>query len=380
MLRDTGSSVRIYSLAKSLAKLGHEVHLVIPGKSVTYNTTIDGLVIHSINGICPKTVLNLLSGLLGVLRSSSLLVYDFLFAVRAYSIILRSDIIQIEQPWSGGLMIPLVKILKKPFVVDSHDVFQSLRVRHTSILRRTLEIFLERIAYKFADVILTVSKEDKEFLIRCGIKESDIEVLPNGVDTETFKPLPDATYASNQHELRGYYKVIFVGNMEYLPNQEAVRAIAFDLAPKIQTKINNVKFLIVGRAPLKLDSPNLFFTGVVKNLAEILASSDVAIAPLFHGSGTRLKLLEYFSCGLPVVSTTLGAQGLEVKDGKNTLIADDMNDFAAKVTRLLEDRTLSTRLGKTAREFAIAKYDWRKIGRRLNKVYYTLLSGKPDTN
>ena len=125
---------------------------------------------------------------------------------------------------------------------------------------------------------------------------------------------------------------------------------------------------------------NLTFTGVVYNVAEYLAASDVAIAPLFHGSGTRLKILEYFSCGLPVVSTSAGVEGLEVKNGVNVLIEDDLNEFAVKVIELLKKGALSTRLGKAARELVVNKYDWKKIARQLNTVYQNLLFGTNNKN
>lgn len=378
MQKSTGASVRIYYLAKSLAGLGHEVHIVIPGHKTTCEW-IDRVVIHSINGLCPNRVLKFFSSLLGVLRSTSLLFYDFLFILRTCRIILQSDVIQVEEPWAGGLIIPLLtKIFRKTFIVDSHDAFQALRI-NKKILRKILEIFVEKITYKCADIILVVSEKEKNFLIKYGIQKGKIVIIPNGVDIEAFKDVFDTTYVQNRYNLKNFYKVVFVGNMEYLPNQEAVRIIALSLAPRIQSQISNVKFLIVGRVPSNFDpQSNLIFTGVVKNVNEFLAASDVAIAPLFHGSGTRLKILEYFSYGLPVVSTTIGIEGLEVKNGVNALIEDDINEFANKVIKLLKDETLSRRLGKAARELVVSKYDWRKIGKQLNAVYYTLLSNRAD--
>jgi len=119
----------------------------------------------------------------------------------------------------------------------------------------------------------------------------------------------------------------------------------------------------------------LTFSGVVENVAELLNASDIAIAPLLHGSGTRLKILEYFSCGLPVVSTTVGVEGLDIKSQVNVLIEDDMNEFALKVTKLLKDRALSMRLGKAARELVLNKYDWKNIAGKLDMIYHNLLFG-----
>lgn len=373
MLKDIGPSIRIYNLAKGLASLDHKVHIIIPKDRVTHEY-VDGLVVHGIKGFCPKVILEIFGKLLGVSRSTSLLFYDLLFISRTAGIIRDSDVVQIEQQAAGGLLIPIiVRILKKPLVVDCHDAFQALRVKHTSMIRKIFETFLEKIAYKYASVILSVSEREKDCLISYGIGQRNIEVIPNGVDTEAFNSLSDVTQRQCQYSSRNFHTVIFVGNMEYLPNQEALQVIASEIAPKVRNEINSTEFIIVGRTPAKMELPNLTFTGVVANVAELLVVSDVAIAPLFHGSGTRLKILEYFSCGLPVVSTTVGVEGLDVENEVHCLIEDDMNAFAVKVIKLLKNRELSMRLGKAARDLVVNRYDWKKIAEQLNTVYHNLL-------
>ena len=107
---------------------------------------------------------------------------------------------------------------------------------------------------------------------------------------------------------------------------------------------------------------------------EILSFSDVAVAPLFQGSGTRLKILEYFSCRLPVVSTSIGAEGIDIKDGVNIFIEDDVDRFALRIIELLEDRQLSSVVGTAARELAKTTYDWKYIVQKLENDFYNLLS------
>jgi len=163
-------------------------------------------------------------------------------------------------------------------------------------------------------MILVVSKEDEAILVEYGIPRGKIAIIPNGVDTRAFSPILDTAQIQERRNLKDFHKVVFVGNMEYFPNQEAVQVIIKRLAPQIQSKIGNVKFIIIGRTSKKMNSPDIIFTGRVESVAKYLTASDVAIAPLFHGSGTRLKILEYFSCGLPVVSTSVGVEGLPVKN------------------------------------------------------------------
>lgn len=374
MLKNTGAPIRTYYLAKSLAALGHEVHIVIPAEKETFEWA-HGVTLHGITGILPRRVLRFLSIIVGVSKASSLFLYDLSFIIRSRHIILRSNIVQAEGAVSSALITLFAKkVFKRPVVVDSHDAFQALRIKYQSSLRKILEIFLEKTTYKCADLILAVSEKDKEFLVKQGICRDKIVVIPNGVDTEAFEPSLKADKAQTIYNLNGPFQVVFVGNMEYLPNQEAANIITSRIAPKVLRHINNTKFLMIGRASLKpiVNSINVIFTGVVDNVAEFLSASDVAIAPLLQGSGTRLKILEYFSCGLPVVSTSTGAEGLDIKNEVNILIEDDMDKFAMKIVDLLKSKELRERIGKAARDLVMKKYDWRIIGKQLDAVYVGL--------
>jgi glycosyltransferase involved in cell wall biosynthesis len=374
LLKDTGGSVRTYYLAKSLAELGHEVHIIVPGNRETFEWA-HKVTVHGVNGLLPKWILIFFSKLVGVQRATSLFLYDLSFALRSRRIILNSDVIQAEGPVSSALITLCVKtIFKKPFIVDCHDTFQATRIKYQNTLRKIIEIFLEKIVYEHAELILTVSEKDKELLIKNGICQYKILVIPNGVDTEAFAPSLDVTEINTRYDLKDFYKVVFLGNMEYLPNQEAANVIASNIAPRILNQMSKVKFLMVGRVPPKIltNSSDLIFTGVVKNVAEFLAASDIAIAPLLEASGTRLKILEYFSCSLPVVSTSKGAEGLDIENGVNILIEDDMEEFASRIIDLLENEDLRKKLGKAARELAIEKYDWRIVGRKLDAVFCLL--------
>jgi glycosyltransferase involved in cell wall biosynthesis len=374
MQKDTGPSVRIYNLAKGVAALGNEVRVVMP-KETNISDCIEGVEVYGFRGLYPKIVLKALKKLVGVARSTSLYFYDLLFISRVSRLIRESDVVQIEQQTAGGLLIPFIKIvLKRPVVVDCHDVFQALRVKHTNAMRKFIETFLERLAYRYGDMVLTVSEKEKEYLVSCGVRKHNIRVIPNGVDTEIFNGSSESSGIRNRYGLKGFRTVIFVGNMEYFPNWEAVQLIASEIAPRVLREIKKTKFLIVGRTLKKIDSSNLFFTDVVDNVAVLLGVSDVAIAPLLHGSGTRLKILEYFSCGLPVVSTTVGAEGLDVTDGVHILIADGVDLFASRVVDLLKDNALSKKLGKAARDLVVDKYDWMKVAKKLAILYLGFLA------
>lgn len=368
-LKNTGAAIRIYYLAKSLASLDNEIKIIIPAGKGTFKWD-ERVILQSITGIIPRKFLKFFSNLIGVSKSESLFLYDLSFLFRSRYFIRDADIIQLEGAVTSALIIIVVKkIFKKFAVVDSHDAFQALRIEYKSGLRKNLEIFLEKVTYRYADLILAVSEIDKKILIKQGIQREKIVIIPNGVDTVSFTPKVEKI--NNSNDKNKMFQVIFVGNMEYLPNQEAASLIINQIAPKVLNRIKNVNFILIGRTPLKLKNnlKNITFTGVVDNVAGHLTASDVAIAPLLQGSGTRLKILEYFSCGLPVISTSVGAEGLDVTNNTNILIEDDVDGFVNSLVNILEDKELRRKMGVAARELVIKKYDWMIIGKQLNEIY-----------
>lgn len=379
MLRDTGYSVRIYNLAKNLARFGNKVSIIIPGRNITAKK-VHNLTVYEIKGFLPVWFLKVIGNLLGITKITSIYFYDPIFILRVGKILRHADIVQVEQQSTGVLLALITKLIwKKPVIADCHDVLQALRINCANKLRRILEFFLEIVVYKFVSLILVVSEKEKRLLISCGIKKPRIEVIPNGVDTEEFNMnnyVQSVSHVKEHYGLKGYHVVTFVGNMEYSPNREAVELISLKIAPSVRKTIENVKFLVIGRTSEKMNSADLIFTGRVENVAELLSTSDIAIAPLLHGSGTRLKILEYFSCSLPVVSTPIGVEGLDVKNGVHVLIANSVEEFSDNIIRLLKNKELALKMGKAARQFVIMKYDWRVIGEKLNEVYKKLI--QPD--
>lgn len=372
MQKDTGASVRIHNLAKGLATAGNEVKVILPKYRATCEF-IDGVTVHGLSGLSPRAMLEVLRKLLNVTRPTSLYFYDPFFAYRIGHLITQADIVQIEQQASGVLLIPFIKrVLKKPVVIDCHDVFQALRIRHTSTLRRILETFLEKLAYKNADLLLVVSENERQHLSSAGFQINKIMVVPNGADI-FFKNAFEGKEIQKKYGLEGCQIVVFVGNLAYLPNREAIQLISSVIAPRVLQEIENVKFVVVGKTQNEMHLPGIMFTGFVDDVADILRISDVAVAPLLHGSGTRLKILEYFSCGLPVVSTSVGADGLDVKNGYNIFIDDDLESFTLRIIELLKNKKMSIAMGKAARVLAETTYNWERITKELEKRLYSLV-------
>lgn len=375
MQEDAGYSVRTFNLAKGLAESGNIVNVVLP-KDRFAHEVVGGVSVYGFKGVIPRAMLEVLSKIMGISRPTSIYFYDFLFAFRIGRLIREVDVVQLEQQAPGGLLIPFIRtVLKRPVVLDCHDVFQTSRLQHAGMLRKILENFFEKLAYNSADLILTVSENEKKRLVSTGFGKRRIEVVPNGVDTKLFTVYGEQAEIRKKYGLEGFRTVIFVGNLEYWPNREAAQTLSSLIAPRILDSVKNSKFVVVGKSREKMKLPRLVFTGFVSDLPEILNASDVAVAPLFHGTGTRLKILEYFSCGLPVVSTSIGAEGLDVKDGVNIFIEDDMQNFALRVVELLKNANLASGMGKAGRKLVTSTYDWKYITYHLELLLSSLLSG-----
>ena len=192
-----------------------------------------------------------------------------------------------------------------------------------------------------------------------------IKIIPNGVDITHY--LPDFTSEAPAH-------LIYIGSMDWYPNEDAVAFFADEVLPLIQEKVSNVIFSIVGGNPSasvrKLaEREGVVVTGRVPEIKPYFAEATVFVVPLRIGSGTRLKILEALAMGKAIVSTTVGAEGLDLRDGEEIFIADEPTAFADAVTRLLMDSELRRRIGENGRARVEQDYDWRSIGEKLHGVY-----------
>ncbi len=154
--------------------------------------------------------------------------------------------------------------------------------------------------------------------------------------------------------------VIFVGRMDYPPNRDAIEAICGDIAPALP----QARFLLVGSNPPQIETPqNVIMVGQVDTVDPYLAVSDVAIVPLLRGSGTRIKILDAWAAGLPVISTSVGASGLTYTEGRDILVEDDLAAFPSRIDELFNSPMLMERLREGALAAALP-YSWEAIGER----------------
>jgi glycosyltransferase involved in cell wall biosynthesis len=171
---------------------------------------------------------------------------------------------------------------------------------------------------------------------------------------------------------------MFIGKMDYFPCTDAALFFSKDIFPLVQKGLPGTRLLIVGDNPppeiLQLDNELIHVTGRVKDILPYYQRSLVCVVPLRAAGGTRLKILEAMAFGRPVVSTTIGCEGLDVVDGEHLLVANHPEDFAEKTVRLLTERQLYQDITIAGRKLVVTKYDWNIIADRMMQIYTELVN------
>ncbi len=260
-----------------------------------------------------------------------------------------------------------------PVVLFQHNVETMLwrRMAHTekapwkkvsySIEAWKMASYETRALRRFQHVI-AVSDHDRNAML--GLSSGcSITVVPTGVDTDKYRASPSV---SGDPPV-----VLFTGSMDWEPNVDAVEFFCREIWPIVLSAFPNARFQIVGRTPSarvrSLTSASVEVTGTVPSITEYLRSATVVVVPLRIGGGTRLKIFEAMAMAKALVSTSIGAEGLDVRDGRDLMIADNAQSFAAAVVRLLKEPELRRSYEQAAATLA-ARYDWSQIARRFAEV------------
>ena len=278
------------------------------------------------------------------------------------------------------LAVYLDEFADSPKVIVNHNV-ESVRLERWFQSESNLikKIFLglqcgklrkfERSAMENFDSCVVVSEIDKQILQDMGVKNKKLYVVTNGTDTEFFKPTGRETIENS---------ILWIGNMGVHTNRDAVLYFWREIYPFIQKNNPEVKMIFVGTAPPKeiadaaTNNEQVRVTGFVDDIRPYIEEAAVMVVPIRIGSGTRLKILDAMGMGKAIVSTAVGCEGLNVSDGKDILIADDPEDFAAKTNGLLKDKETRHKLEVNARELA-KSYDWRQIQEKQEAIYQELV-------
>jgi glycosyltransferase involved in cell wall biosynthesis len=219
------------------------------------------------------------------------------------------------------------------------------------------------------DAVLAVSQEDAMTLAgRFGARRTIL--APNGVDTNFYRPMPG---------IEGSRDIVFTGAMDWAPNEDGALYFLSQVLPLVRSALPDVRFVIAGRKPsarlvaMTTGRSWVHVTGEVTDIRPWLAAGAVVVVPLRVGGGTRLKILEAMAMGRPVVSTSIGAEGLGLVPGDEIVLADDANSFAAEALRLLRRPDVGAALGRRGRERVVRDFDWRAVLSSVGPLYDDLV-------
>ena len=275
--------------------------------------------------------------------------------------------------------VNLPERLPCPSILFTHNVEAEIWRRHAetapnSIAGRLLHAQWSRMlrfegdALARFDRVLAVSDADRctfERLYPQSLRRPT-HVVQTGVDTSYFRPSPQVPDRAH---------LVFTGSMDWLPNEDGMVYFCREILPRIRSAEPGVTLSIIGRSPTPTvrrlaDEHGVVVTGRVDDVRPHIAGGSVYIVPLRIGGGTRLKIFEAMSMAKAVVSTTVGAEGLPVTDGRNILIADDPAAFADAVIRLIRDDRGRRALEEASRRLVVDRYDWSAVAQDFEKALF----------
>jgi len=261
-----------------------------------------------------------------------------------------------------------------PKILNTHNVELVIRKRHCEVERNIFKkayMYLqlsklekyELSALQAFDHILAVSENDKETM--AGYRSNPkprITVIPNGVDCDYCRPVTERSVPDS---------LIFTGSMDWIPNEDAMLYFLKEIFHLVKQKVPDISLTIVGRNPssrLQKECariPSVKLTGYVDDVRPFIAKSSLYIVPLRIGGGTRLKILEAMAMRKPVISTSIGSEGLDVEDKQNIVTADEPQKFAEGIVTLLRNGEEADRIAANGRKLVEERYDWNVVTQKL---------------
>jgi glycosyltransferase involved in cell wall biosynthesis len=371
---DTGGKIRSYNILRFLARQ-HEVTLLsyyggardsayeaairqeLPGAETIYTAALDATVLHqSLDYLrcLPKAAPFAVTKFTHPLVQKTLqqwleegrfdvAVCDFLSATLNFPRELKAPTVLFQHNVESSLWQRMARTETNPIKKLSFMVESAKMTRY------------ERASLRKFHHIIAVSEHDKQQMLETD-PTCEITVVPTGVDTQKFSVAPPSSVNPP--------RIVFTGSMDWEPNIDAIQYFCEQIWPGILAEFPTAVFQIVGRNPhakvQRLASSSVQVTGTVPSVSDYLRDASVVIVPLRIGGGTRLKIFEAMAMGKALVSTSIGAEGLDVESGRDLILADDAASFTNSILLLLRDAELRRRYEVAAVKLA-SQYDWSRI-------------------
>ena len=385
-----GGAVRLFNLIRRLSE--HcELHLIVFTREDHETAQQEALDPHTTSLHFHRWEPDFSRGRLGLEAPSQRLFQSDELARRIAQVLSeeRIDILQLEYTELGQYGLPQfsrVKVAMSEIDVafrslarrrreGFHERFESSRAFGHSYGDWMRQLHYELRVVRRADQVQMMSAEDADFLAAyLADGHRRLRVVPNAVDTDIYRPT-----AISERDRR----LLFVGNFEHLPNLDAIEHFFSDIWPEIQRQRPGTEISVVGaNAPDSLSRfgglEGVEVVGEVPDLAPYYRNHRALVAPIRAGSGTRLKILEAFACGAPVVSTSLGAEGIDARHEHHLLIADDSVGFARAAVSALDDDALCEKLSQNCRSLVEERYTWEASAALQLAGYEELLQMSSD--
>ncbi|GIW73119.1 MAG: hypothetical protein KatS3mg102_2661 [Planctomycetota bacterium] len=266
---------------------------------------------------------------------------------------------------------------RTPLVYHAHNVEYTLRLQRHGPLIAWLTRQAEGALFRRAALGTVVSEVDRaQITALYGVRPA---LLPNGVDAERFARVGAAELAAARRRYGlGPEAVLFMGLQGYPPNDRAVARLVHEIWPRVRARRPAAQLVLLGGYRARREQ-GIVCPGLVpwQEVPAVVRACALGVAPIDSGSGTRVKILEYGAAGLPVVATARAAEGLLLRDGEHLLVAEQDERFSAEIVRLLGERELAGRLGRSAQALVREHYDWPVLARRFAAELTALGAGPP---
>jgi glycosyltransferase involved in cell wall biosynthesis len=282
------------------------------------------------------------------------------------------DVLHVEGGYMGGLIPPNLPI---PKVLSLHDSWKlrcatmaqcsaTWRERLYYHILNQFEPGYERMVYPRFDHCVVVGGTDA-LAIRSIAPQCHVAVIPNGIDTEFYHPLPARLTSSS---------FVFHGNLEYAPNVQAASEFAREILPLIRRQVPLAEFHLVGAKPAPQIReiarwPGIRLSANLPDLRYALCSSRVYVCPMRYGTGVKNKLLEAMALGLPIISYPEAIKGIGCTSGKHLLVADDAEEFARLALDLLNNPERAEAIGRAARRLVVENFSWELRAEKFEELY-----------
>ena len=385
-----GGQIRIYNIYKNLAQKYNVTYICFGGSnSIEKNSVEKSLICENFLEIkVPKSRFHKnMDAVAGKLLGVSVDDITAMFLCKqnpeidalARECLEKSDLVILSHPY----MYPLIRdyVKNKPLIYESHNVEALLKksLLGSGLIRNYISNkvkIVEKDLSRRADSIFVTSKEDLNSIQELyELEENKIYVSPNGVDINTFEFLYKEGNPIKE-KIIDRPLVIFLGS-GHPPNVQAAKIILKEIAPKIK----EVYFLICGSVCWGIKNENkgknvgLAYEVTEEEKLELYRISDLAINPMTSGSGTNIKMLDYMSASLPVISTSIGARGLNLENYRNVIISE-IPEFPGKIREILKDKQLYENISSAGRKVVEKEYNWNTIASHMCGILDVVLEKK----